>query len=332
MLAPSFMHSGKGLASLAIKRFVRLGIPVLIASLLALVLLLLLPNSRAHVSMLSRSAWLAALGLNPLTAVALTKDILLSAMVIGYEGSSVFASLANILPPAMLPTSIGLALNAPSWTLHVEFWGSMLVLAFSVLWRSLNKWLFWALYASAVLLLGSNHFNLFLFGFLLFHVYANNTIQGKPWHAGIGVALIVMGMYVCVVKDVTIVSLALEILHLVSWFDALSNFHWQSQVGAMSVFCGVLLSASAQSWFANPLAQWLGKVSFSVYLLHFPILITVGCAVFLLLPGSYALACLASALAGATMTFVLASLFEKYVDRRAVRWSKQLSGESSSIT
>ena len=262
-----------------------------------------------------------------MTTFAIAKDILLNSMVIGYSETSVFDSLANLVPPVIAPGTISHALNAPSWTLHVEFWGSMLVLLLAMLWRGLDRRLFWAIFSGLLLLTGSSHFSLFMLGFLLFHAYSNNkSIQGNALNAVIGALMIVTGLYICIAKDVVVVSAALSAIRSITWMDASSNFHWQSQVGAMLVFVGVMLSGSGRSFLAMPLAQWLGKVSFSVYLLHFPILLTVGCAVFTLLPDSYALACVLSALVGITLTFFLAALFEKYVDRRSVSLSKQIGG------
>jgi peptidoglycan/LPS O-acetylase OafA/YrhL len=205
----------------------------------------------------------------------------------------------------------------------------MLVLALTMLWRSLERRVFWTVFAGVVLVAGSSHFSLFLFGFFLFHAYSSTkSDKANPLHAGIGALLIMAGLYVCTVKNTALLSATLGTLSHLTWMDASSNFQWQSQVGAMLVFSGVLLTVPAQNWLTRPLAQWLGQVSFSVYLLHFPIMMTVGCAVFAWLPSSYALACALSAFVGIVLTFLLAALFEKFVDRPSVRWSKQLGGGS----
>lgn len=323
VLAPSFMGSAQGGAGLAFKRFTRLYVPVLAASLLAWLLLQLLPQTRTQALGYSLSDWLAGLGHNPLTVLALAKDILLGSMLMGYNGLSVFDAAAHLMPAALAPGPVGAALNTPTWTLHVEFWGSMLVLALALLWRSVDRRLFWAVFASLVLLAGSSHYSLFLLGFLLFHTYS--AVSSHIVTKGLGAWLIVVGMFTCVVKDLSLLSVALAALRRITWMDAASDFHWQSQVGAALVFIGVLLNKPAQSWLASPLAQWLGKLSFSIYLLHFPVLLTAGCAVFAWWPGSYAAACLLSALVGIAATLLLATLFEQYVDRPAVAWSRQLT-------
>jgi peptidoglycan/LPS O-acetylase OafA/YrhL len=86
----------------------------------------------------------------------------------------------------------------------------------------------------------------------------------------------------------------------------------------------VALLPALQRMLARPLARWGGKISFSLYLVHFPILFTLVCGLFLglitVLP--YAVTVLLCGLIGGAVSLGLAVLFERWIDRPAIRWSR----------
>jgi peptidoglycan/LPS O-acetylase OafA/YrhL len=69
-------------------------------------------------------------------------------------------------------------------------------------------------------------------------------------------------------------------------------------------------------------------MSFSLYLVHFPILFTVSSALLIGLAGilPYGLAALVSTVLGIAATFAASTLFERFIDRPAIRLSRRLSG------
>ena len=329
VLAPSFMRSEKTFLQLVTKRFLRLFIPIFSAFTVALALFLLVPDAKSDAATLSQSGWLVSQAHNPFTLMSLMRDALLNSMLIGYDGSSLLDYFPN--PPGILvPTKSSLALNAPTWSLHVEFWGSMLVLALAVLRRYVDGAWFSAIFVLVALMAGTSHYILFLFGFLLYQI--RGTLLGRRHviFAFLGAALVLSGFYVCISKNVSVVSVVLIGLRHITLLSAQSNFNWQSQVGAMLIFAGVMLNFQLRSFLSVRIVQWLGKVSFSVYLLHFPILLTLGCLVFTFFArSSYALACFATFVIGIAVTFAAAAIFETQIDRRAVLFSKRVIGDSA---
>ncbi len=325
VLAASFTRSQSGFFSLAAKRFARLFLPVFFALCIALLLLLWLPDAPRQATMWSQSAWLAGLAQGPWSAGVVAKDLLVSSMLVGYEGTSVFAGWA-MLPPWLAVAPIAHALNAPMWTLHVEFWGSMLVLAAAMLRRNLSRGWFWIIFFGAGLALGPGHFWLFLFGFLLYEVRKPLLALARFEAQVLGAMLIVAGLYICASKDVSAVSALLSLGSAIWIAGAVDTFHGQSQFGASVVFLGVMICPAVRDAMNARAIQWMGKVSFSVYLLHFPVMLTLGCSVFALLaPISNGFACLAGAVVGAVVTFISAAVFERRVDRvcqdASKRWS-----------
>lgn len=321
VLAGSFLRTPRAFPLLAAKRLVRLFLPVVAAFVIGLLLLAALPQSRAAALQYAGSSWLAALGHNPMTGVALLRDGLLNSMLVGYQGSSIFAGAADWLAPA----PIAHAINAPTWTLHAEFWGSMLVLVLALAYRSLPRPLFWCGCAALAVVLGTSHYSLFLLGFFLYTQHPW-LLAARGALATLGGALLfALGVAICVAKDSAALGAIDAGARALGVGSAQSDFHWQSQAGAALMFAGALLSEPLRRCFVSAPAQWLGKLSFSVYLLHFPILLTVGCLVFAALaPTSYALAVLAALGAGVGLTFAAAVLFERHIDRRAVAWSRRI--------
>ena len=97
---------------------------------------------------------------------------------------------------------------------------------------------------------------------------------------------------------------------------------------ALALFFGVLLGPAAQWLLACEPCRVLGRLSFSIYLLHFPILFTVGCAGFVALAGALAYpVAVAVTFAGfALVVLIAAAGFEYWIDRPAIRLSRHLDG------
>jgi peptidoglycan/LPS O-acetylase OafA/YrhL len=101
-------------------------------------------------------------------------------------------------------------------------------------------------------------------------------------------------------------------------------FQFQSQLAAVALFTGVLLSPLAQRSLA--LCQGLGRLSFSIYLLHFPILFTLVCAGFIplaaVIPEPLAVAI--AFIGFAVVVWLVAEGFERLVDRPSVLLSRRI--------
>ena len=102
-------------------------------------------------------------------------------------------------------------------------------------------------------------------------------------------------------------------------------FQFQSQLAAAALYFGVL----ACPWVWRPLdsgpCRHLGRLSFSIYLLHFPILFTLGCLMFIGVTAtlSYAASVTVMFAAFIGLTLFAAIAFERWIDRPAIALSRR---------
>ncbi len=105
-----------------LKRLLRLGVPVAAAAVFALMLVAALPQAHRQAAVVSGSAWLAMDSSGAPTVSHLVREIGLDSLVLGYREYTLFAPLAGYLP------TLDHSLDAPFWSLHLELYGSFLVL------------------------------------------------------------------------------------------------------------------------------------------------------------------------------------------------------------
>ena len=110
-----------------LRRVIRLGIPMAAAMTLAAGWFLWLPHAHTVAGTITNSTtWLSAIGPSTATPGDFLHQLLLEGMLAGYnETSSLPLVFRQILHLAPLPASF----NPPLWTLHVEFVGSLFILA-----------------------------------------------------------------------------------------------------------------------------------------------------------------------------------------------------------
>jgi peptidoglycan/LPS O-acetylase OafA/YrhL len=141
-----------------------------------------------------------------------------------------------------------------------------------------------------------------------------------------GAALLVFGAAMCATKDWSMVEAVRVWLSRGEFASAPNLFQFQSQLGALALFCGVLMSPAARRVLAGDACCHLGRLSFGIYLLHFPILFTLSAAAFVdlrrWLPHGASVAGAFAVLFVATLAASV--LFERWIDRPAIRFSRSV--------
>jgi peptidoglycan/LPS O-acetylase OafA/YrhL len=143
---------------------------------------------------------------------------------------------------------------------------------------------------------------------------------------GIGVAAIVLGI---IMSGHNAPAWLLRTYNHLTVFEELpmraDDFHFFSQYGAILIFFGVLVLPAVQQVLAGRVGRALGRFSFSLYLVHFPILMTLTAWLIVWFqPMGRGPDIVFSSFCGLGVTTVTAILFERLVDRPATELSRRI--------
>jgi peptidoglycan/LPS O-acetylase OafA/YrhL len=318
VLAPSFLKSHSGITLQISKRFVRLYIPVAGALAFALALCIL-PSAKEFTWQHSLSGWVHALFENPLTVPSVLQEFLFNSMLLSYKEVSIFHPLLTL-------ASITHSLDAPLWTIHIEFWGSLLVIGVCAAYRRLPKRFFWPIFAALLICTSYSYFSLFLVGFALFTVRGRLLACEALLYRVLGIAMIVTAVVVSSSVHPDWFTPLTTVLNRIASMPIFAASVLQRQLCTILLFVGVVLMGPNRRWLEGKWILWLGRISFSLYLIHFPILFTATFLVFkvLVMHQSYGTAVLGATVIMLPITLAVAHCFEKYVDRTAIALSRRV--------
>ena len=278
----------KRLVTSACKRYLRLLPPILVCNVVICILMLLGAYRNVPVSELTGSAWLA--GFNRCEPNVL-KAVFEAAFGCFFLGTNQF--------------------NGVLWTIPFLFLGALLV--YVVAWLIGDKKWRYAVYAvlGAALLL-TDYAGVFL-GFVMCDVMHTQPklvewVKKQKWLCWL---IFAVGCYLSSYPsagahlDGTIYGI-IPIVMVVPFHLA----------GALLLVCGVILLEPLQKFFGLPMFVNLGKISYSLYLVHFPVIATVGCLVFTLLyeEVSYNLAAVMTFGITTAVTWMVSAGFTKYIE------------------
>ena len=305
VLTPSFARPGPFTAKLC-KRVVRLAIPVAAAAVIATVLIAAMSRAHGTAAALTGSKWLAMDSSGAPTFEHLAREIGLDSLLLGYREATLFMPLAHSLTP------MDHSLDAPFWSLHLELYGSLLVLCLVTL-RAWSRRLHLIAIAACAIAFGTHPMFLFVLGHLLPPRLAGGG-KGIP-----GALLLLLGLLMSATKNWPILEPTHAFLSHTELASAPTLFQFQSQLAAIALFLGVRHTPFLWPALQSTPFRHLGRLSFSIYLLHFPILFTVICLAFTVLPSVTAAFVLFVAL-----TLLAAAAFQRWIDAPAIALSHRL--------
>jgi peptidoglycan/LPS O-acetylase OafA/YrhL len=297
------------------RRTIRLGLPMAAAMLLAAAWYSLLPDAHILAAGRSGSPWLRDIGPEPRSVAALAHQIALEGLLAGYKGQSLLPGSAS-LGLSLSTTQHGF--DAPLWTLHLEFYGSLLVMLLVQLRASTSR----AAYHAICVILGFafvlSPLSLFIIGHLA--AFGLQRRNGRARPAVLGAALLGSGVLLCAVPTILPVSGLWKLLPPPPLGLQGDVAVLQKMIGAVLIFGGLALLPALQRHLARPPMRRLGKISFSLYLTHCPLLGTGVAVCFTWLSGilPYGAATAVTCIAGIAACLVIAIPFEHWIDRPSI--------------
>jgi len=210
--------------------------------------------------------------------------------------------------------------NPVLWTMKMEFFGSMLVFAMALLFGSLrNRWTF---YLASVVLFLNSYYLAFIIGMVFADTFNSKMPIFKTNNQILLSIILVMGLFlgsypISPVKPDSLYSFLNTGLFKIPYV----TYHI---ISAGMIMYVLLNSRGMQSFFSSPVPVFLGKISYSLYLVHFPVISSFTCALFLALYPllSYGAAFLIACFLSLFLIVPLSYLFYKYVDTAGVELSK----------
>ncbi len=212
--------------------------------------------------------------------------------------------------------------NQNLWTMPVELQGSFLVYTFAVLFGKLrNRWLVYS--AVSFILICTNQ--MFMLNFVLGALLADAFVwaekrewrRGAPWPLA---ALVVLGaVYLGTLRPTSPISF--------HWLKLDRNTVYQT-VASFLLVGAVAFSPVFRRLLEVRVMRFLGGISFGLYLIHLPVLCSLGVGTFVVvhynLGWSYNACGMCAAAATISTSILLAWAFHRWIDQPAVSVCKLL--------
>ncbi|WP_264293867.1 acyltransferase family protein [Diaphorobacter aerolatus] len=216
--------------------------------------------------------------------------------------------------------------NPVLWTIRTELFGSVLVLVLVPLVGRLPAWLRYAIYAGLIWQFSNDNLMAFVFGALAADLLLKPPRGLAGLKTGCVPALIFMlGLY--------LLSRPYYVPYVNLWqpVDLLMpdpTMRKPHAAGAFLLILSVGSVAPVRRLLEGRVAQFLGRLSYSLYLLHFPLLASVGALVLLAMVThvGYGTALLLAFPVVMAICLALSMVFNRWVDEPAVAFSSRLAG------
>jgi peptidoglycan/LPS O-acetylase OafA/YrhL len=306
---------------LAVRRYIRLILPVFIVTILIFLLLHLGTfHNCAAAARLSGSGWMSYIYV-PYCFTQPLGDMLFAVLfklfIIKLNGHFVTGQITYILTMQ----------NPVLWTIPIELVGSLGVFLFYRLRGPYfaQPWACLLIALAAVVISWQSKYWGFGCGLAIFElrrVLLTTKGPHKTWAQPLGAALMAFGLWLSacpVVYEAPHVFL----IHLLAPLPFHTGVDEIRHAGNALVIAAALFFRPAQRLLNTRLCQFLGRISFMMYLIQIPVLGAVGASVLVWVTPhfGYGAAFLAALLAFIGSNIVLAELFTRWLDRPAIRLS-----------
>jgi peptidoglycan/LPS O-acetylase OafA/YrhL len=318
VLSRSFERHLAQPSSQILGRVIRLGLPALAATLVAAAVMSAFGRLNVPGGILSGSDWFAAQWNADVSIVSIIRDGTINALFLGYSGLPGVAFLIPWQQP------VEQSLVAPLWTLSIEFYGSMIVLGLCWCARRSRALWWWVVLLGAIFTIRSAYICFFV-GHLLAHFH--RAERPAPVRTLLPVFSVIFGVFLCVFAEVWqpqwLRGLCADPTFLL--FPGQFAPLQQKTFGAILVLIGIIDLEAARAFLSRPWLVARSRLSFPLYLIHWPILFGPAAALFLLLNdiAGIEIARVGAIVAGICLALACSAIFLP-VDRGALEGSRRL--------
>jgi peptidoglycan/LPS O-acetylase OafA/YrhL len=299
-------------------RIVRLGLPALAATLVAAALMLIFGRPNVQAGEITQSAWFAGQWHAQLSIVSVIRDGIVNALFLGYRNLPGVAYLA----PWQQPTEQSFV--TPLWTLSIEFYGSMAILLLCWSARQ-SRTLWWVVVGLGAAFTIRSAYICFFVGHLL--ASSQRAERPAPQSRILPILSIIIGLSCCILAEVWQPEWLKELCSYPTYLLFPGQFApmQQKAYGAILVLMGLIDLQPARELLSRPWLVARSKLSFPLYLIHWPVLFGPAAALFLLLNAMVGTepARVVAIVAGIG-TAILCSLLFAGLDRCALGLSRRL--------
>ncbi|WP_300357579.1 acyltransferase [Fluviicola sp.] len=215
--------------------------------------------------------------------------------------------------------------NPVLWTMTIEFLGSLLLFSFLTLAGNNKKTILLHIIVAVLILLTDKKFYAaFILGSLISRLFVDGFSFPKGWK-GIGIKLLLLsaGIYFSSYPQGSLLEQSIWKPLSWSWTNSYDLFHVLGSFCLLFVIC---FENNFMRFFSIKPFLYLGKISFSFYLIHLAVLCSLGTTLFLELwkPGTYFIPFLISFLASMAVSFLISHFYYKFIDKASIGLSEKM--------
>jgi peptidoglycan/LPS O-acetylase OafA/YrhL len=213
--------------------------------------------------------------------------------------------------------------NVVLWTMHFELYGSFLVFMFLALFGKMhNRWLFYAVFAIIFL---KTYYLGFIVGIAISDIISTMPEKLDNIRGGLLWLALPFGLTLGAWTTSGIYTTVYSQIHAPFFTDHQLEL-FAHMIGAIVVVLAVLKLGALSRALETRLFQYLGRISFSLYLTHFAVMSSLGCYIFYRIEPAYGykVALFSTCFIALPVTFLVASAFTRFVDVPSIAFSKKI--------
>lgn len=206
-----------------------------------------------------------------------------------------------------------------TWTISYEVYGSVIMLILARLYHFRKPW--WILAVTVCLCaFGIREVGLFAIGHITRIIWKPNQAEKFNIFAN-AIGIFAMAVFTATNMHLQTYTPVLDVA-VSGIFTHGSPLHAADSIAAIVVFAVVIYSRLLQRILSVRPLVYLGRLSFSIYLIHFPIMLGFGSDLYLLAGHRSPVATWMVSFVCAAVTVIFAVAFERFVDAPAVAFSR----------